>query len=155
MSLHPAFRRGVGYGDRFDAEIADGLAQGLNLKQIAARIGIGAWFVARRARLMGYRRPEKAPRLRPIQSAYTPSRLVAVTVTHEPDERPSRLARAMRQRLFILDRDGLDPSHGVACLHLAGLTLPEIEGATGFPASDVVAAVRQHCAPLGAAGVAR
>ncbi|WP_342152372.1 hypothetical protein [Methylorubrum sp. SB2] len=139
MSPHPAFQRGVGYGDRFDAEISDGLAQGLNLKQIAAHIGIGAWFVGQRARVLGYRRPEKAPRLRPIQSAYT----------------PSRLARAMRQRLFLLDRDGLDPSHGVACLHLAGLTLPEIEGATGFPASAVIAAVRQHCAPLGATGADR
>lgn len=158
MTVHPAFRRGVGYGDRFDTEIAAGLRAGRTRDAIAAGIGIGAWFVGCRARILGFGSTAKPPltrrgdgaACRPVRRANTPSKAVAHILLGRRDESSSRLVRAMRRRLFVLDRDGLDPSHGIACLHVAGLTLPEIEGLTGVSAPVVIAAVRQHCAPINA-----
>ncbi len=158
MSRHPAFKHGVGYGDRFDAEILSGLQAGQDADAIAESIGIGKWFVSKRARLMGYRSANKPPlqrrpdfdpdRIYPWNGK--PSKLTVAVLAGRRNEGPSRLVRALRHRLVVLDRDGLDPSHGVACLHLAGLTLPEIERLTGVPAPAVIAAVRQHNASLGA-----
>lgn len=162
MTAHPAFRPGIAYGDRFDGEIRAGLTEGLSGTATARRIGIAPWFVCQRARAMGLgaavmpqRRRDGSSISRPARRATNPSSVIALTITSRPDEGPSRLVRALRQRILIVDRDGLDPSHGVACLHAAGLVLPEIERLTGVPAPAIIEAVRRHCAPLGLAEASR
>lgn len=154
---YPDFQRFVGYGNRFDDEITAGREAGEKLSEIAARIGVSAWFVGARARVLrlpcikkrAMERRTDVDHSRPARPANTPSSITSLTITSRSDERASRIVRTLRQRPVVLDQDGLDPSHGVVCLHFAGLTLPEIEGLTGVPASGVVAALRQHCAPLG------
>ncbi|BAU93423.1 hypothetical protein MPPM_4818 [Methylorubrum populi] len=151
--MHPDFQRGEAYGERFDDEIVAALDDGLNGYQAAARIGISRDFVVKRARELGFenawrqrRRPVSGrDPLRPTKRPGKPSKAAACAYASRPDDHPTRLARSLRRQLLVVDRDGLDPSHGVACLHAAGLTLDEIERFTGVPVPAVIAAVRRHC----------
>ena len=150
MAANPFYR--LPYGDRYDDQILAALNEGLTSQAAAIRIGIGRDFIRYRARQIG---PEDAWKQKakkivrknaslPIRRPHTPSLTVTGAFVGRTDARPSDLLRALRQRLLIIDRDGLDPSHGVACLHAAGLTLDEIEGVTGVPVPAVIAAVRLH-----------
>lgn len=150
--MRPEFRFGVRYGDYFDAEIIAAVSEGLAIAVASERIGISAAFICKRIRHL-YRTnawpaevaaPSFADPSRPIKRAMNPSKTRAATLSQNWDETPTKIFRAMRHRPVVVDRDGLDPSHGIACLHAAGLTLPEIESLTGFPAPAVVVAIRQH-----------
>lgn len=150
--MHPDFQRGGPYGDRFDDEIIAALDEGVTGDVAAARIGIGRDFVVKRAREIGYdnawarkSKPRKVldPR-RPLRRPSTPSKAKAAVVVERRCDGASKLARQLRRQIIVVDGDGLDPSHGLACLHAAGLTLPEIHDLTGFPAPAVIDAVRRH-----------
>ncbi|KQQ04505.1 hypothetical protein ASF56_12205 [Methylobacterium sp. Leaf122] len=161
--MNPGYRPGVSYGDRYDAAILAALADGVTSVAAAERIGVSADYIRFRARDLGHLDAWKAkPGMRrrrgsaslPVRAAPNPSMWAACVVTGRRNEGPSRLARELRGRIIVLDRNGLDPSHGVACLHAAGLTLPEIERLTGVPVRAAVAAIREH-GPLGGAPEAR
>lgn len=158
--MNPDSRPGVSYGDRYDAAILSALADGVTSVAAAERIGVSADYIRFRARDLGHldawkakagMRRRRGSASLPVRAAVNPSMWAAFVVTGRRDEGPSRLARELRGRIVVLDRDGLDPSHGIACLHAAGLTLPEINRLTGVSIADAVEAIRCHgpslCAP--------